>query len=378
MNLKQRDRKFLARERDESEDIQVARSKGSLLFDGRGETYIDFLAGWCVGNLGWGNDVVRNAIRRSKSPDYIYPYYLYEPWVDLAELLAKITPGKLQKSFRATGGTEAVDLGLQIAMAYTDRKKFICIKGAYHGNSVATTRLTESGQRVAPPLNDRAAGTVERMLKKRDVAALIMEPISCNLGVLIPDDEFMTRVAKACKRYGTLLIMDEVASGFGRTGRMFATSWFDIQPDILCMGKAITAGCAPMGATITTAEVANAVESDVSFNSTYGWHPLSVDAALANLRWMVRNETKLMKQVTAMSEFFRLRLSAMGFSTRIMGLAIGVETGDKDYAEKVAKRCRRKGLLLTTADDIITMYPALNIDRSVAAEGLDILERCSS
>src|SRR5687767_3552174 len=107
-----------------------------------------------------------------------------------------------------------------------------------------------------------------------------MEPISMNLGVLVPDPGFMEGVAALCRRHGTLLIMDEVACGFGRTGALFATEHFDIEPDIVVMAKALTGGHAPMGATLVTAEVAKAVGEKVSAYSTYGWHPRSIEAAL--------------------------------------------------------------------------------------------------
>src|SRR5436190_18805943 len=201
MDLRRADKKFLARESD-AEDIQVVRTKGSFLFDVRGRKYIDFTAGWCVGNRGWGDEELRGRSRRPRAVDYVYPEYLYRPWVELAELLARIAPGKLEKSFRATGGTEAVDIALQVAMAATGRRKFVSIEDSYHGNSIGTVSIGSSAGRepfpnllanclkVEPPLDGRAAAKVERMLRRGDVAAFIMEPVSCNMGVLIPDPDF--------------------------------------------------------------------------------------------------------------------------------------------------------------------------------------------
>ncbi len=263
MNLTQRDRKFLGRE-SAPEDIQVARMTGSFVYDARGRRYIDFLSGWCVGNFGWSNRDIRPKARRR--PDYVYPEYLYRPWVELAELLAEISPGKLQKCFRATGGSEAVEIALQIAMAATGRRKFVSLEGSYHGNTIATVSIgsTEEQEpypnllsnclKISPPLDARAAARLERLLKRKDVAAFIMEPISCNLAVLIPEQEFMETAQDLCRRNGALFIADEVACGFGRTGRLFASEHFGLEPDILCMGKAITGGFAPMGANHRHAE----------------------------------------------------------------------------------------------------------------------------
>ena len=201
---------------------------------------------------------------------------LYGPWVELAALLAELTPGKLRKSFRATGGTEAVEIALQLAMAATGRPGFISIEGSYHGNSIgavsvapglgieALPNLLSHCHTIAPPLDDEAAARVEKLLRGKDIAALIMEPIICNLAVLIPEERFMRAVARSCRKYGTLLILDEVACGFGRTGTLFATEHYRVEPDILCLAKAITGGHAPMGATVVTEKVALAAQGKVA------------------------------------------------------------------------------------------------------------------
>lgn len=391
MRLEQRARKFLGRDSD-AEDFQVTRTKGSYIFDAHGKRYIDFLAGWCVGNLGWGQDA--NAMRfRRPAVTYVYPYYLYRPWVELAELLAQIAPGRLQKSFRATGGSEAVEIALQIAMVHTQRARFLSIEGAYHGNTVGALSIGASKNRetylnllrnclkISPPLTAATLDQVDKRLSKRDVAAFIMEPVSCNLNVLVPEKEFITGLERLCRKYGTLLIMDEVACGFGRTGRLFAAEHFSIAPDIMCLAKAITAGHAPMGAVITTPAVARSAEKEGSFYSTYGWHPLAVEAALANVRYWIRHKKKLLAHVNAMSALFQERLSQVNFkqraSVRAKGLAIAVELKNSAYAEKVANRCQENGLLLTTSDNAITLFPPLNIQRNIALEGLKILERCA-
>jgi adenosylmethionine-8-amino-7-oxononanoate aminotransferase len=389
MNLRQRDRKFLARE-SAPEEMQVRRTAGSFVFDARGKKYIDFLAGWCVGNFGWGARHLRPHPTKG-SVDYAYPDYLYEPWVELAELLAELTPGKLQKSFRATGGSEAVEIALQIAMAYTKRRKFVSIEGAYHGNTIGAVSVGSSEERetypnllrncakLRPPLNARAAARLEQVLERRDVAALIMEPISCNLGVMIPDDDFMNTAAALCRSHGTLFIADEVATGFGRTGKLFASEHFGLEPDILCMAKAITGGLAPLGATITSAKIANALQGGAGFYSTYGWHPHSVSVAIANLTWLKKNSGRVLRHVETLSEHFRTRLSEMRLATpssvRIRGLAIALETGSEKDAGAIAERCRKNGLLLTTAGTSITMFPALTMDLATAEAGLEILAR---
>ena len=303
-----------------------------------------------------------------------------------------VAPLGLGKCFRATGGSEAVDLALQAAMRHTGRGKFMSLEDSYHGNTLGGLSVGASDNRkklrnllpnclkVDPPLDENLLGKIETQLKKRDVAAFIMEPIVMNLGVLIPEDGFLPELQRLCRRYGTLLVMDEVATGFGRTGTLFASDQFDIQPDIITLAKAITDGVGGMGAMIATAEVAGSMEEDGSFYSTYGWHPRSTAVAIATLKFIIRHEKKLIANVTATAEYFAMRLAAMNFrhdvEVRQRGLAIGLDFGDEEYAVKVGERCRKKGLLVSPEGGTVLLIPALNIDRKTAQKGLDILERC--
>jgi len=394
MKLKDKDKKYLGRGDISSIPIEIVSSKGSFLFGPNGERYIDFLMGWCVGNIGWGVEEVLTKVKNFKGPDYVNPYYLYKPWAELAALLAKITPGKLVKSFRATGGTEAVEIALQTAMTHTKRSKFVSIENAYHGHSIAAMSIGSSAFRghyynllpgcykIKPPLDEKAGLEVERILSKGDVAAFITEPIICNLGVVIPKQEFFDIVKKACQRYGTLLIIDEVATGFGRTGKLFASDHYNLQPDIMCLGKGLTCGYGVMGVTITTEEVARSMEFNFSFYSTFGWHPRNVAAAIANIRYLLKWEEKILRNVSQMSQYFKERLKRMKFKDkaqiRIKGLAIGIEFKREDYAGETVAKCLEKKLLISVEVDphIITIFPSLNIDKKTAKEGLDIFEAC--
>jgi acetylornithine/succinyldiaminopimelate/putrescine aminotransferase len=183
-----------------------------------------------------------------------------------------------------------------------------------------------------------------------------------------------------CKKYKTLLIMDEVACGFGRTGKLFASEHFNLKPDILCLGKAITGGVAGLGATVTTRAIAESMEKNGAFYSTYGWHPLGVQAGIANVRYFIERGKKLLKGVAELSDHFRTRLSYLPFkqpvSLRIQGLAIGIDVGDEEYAAKLESRCRKRGLLIATEGSVLLLLPALNVQRSVVDKALNILEKC--
>lgn len=392
LNIKQKDKKFLGRDLP-ALDLDIVKSDGNFLYDSKGKKYIDFLMGWCVGNIGWGNKKIKEDLRKSVGPDYVYPGYLYQPWVELAELLAKITPGRLTKSFRATGGTEAVEIALQAAMSHTKRHKFISIEGSYHGHSIGAMSVGTSSFRkqysnllfhchkIKTPLNNQAAAETIKLLKNKDIAALIMEPIICNLGVVIPEKDFMQKIQFACKKYGTLFISDEVATGFGRSGKMFASEYYNLKPDIMCLAKGITGGYGGLGATIMTPEVAKSMEWDFSFYSTFGWHPLNAAAAIANIKFILQNKRVILDNTNKMSKYFEKRLQKMKFNypaeIRVKGLAIGVEFNQSNYALQVINKCQTKGLLFSgLGNKVFTLFPALNVDIKIAKTGLDILEKC--
>ena len=188
--------------------------------------------------------------------------------------------------------------------------------------------------------------------------------------MLVPEPAFIKRLRQLCTRTGTLLIADEVASGFGRTGRLFACEHFGLEPDLLCLAKAITGGGAPMGALVTTDAVGRSMEEDGSFYSTYGWHPRSTAAAIASLRWMTKNRRQLLANVERLSDYFRKRLKTMDFGKAveltIRGLAIGVDVASERRASTIQEEAREAGLLTSTQGSRLLLLPALNIPRSVA------------
>ncbi len=391
MSATQLENKYLGM--TETPAVQVRRARGDFVWDNRGKRYIDFVMGWCVGNFGWGNPEIVRAAERFNGPDYVYPEYSYAAWGELGRLLASIAPGNLTRSFRATGGSEAVELALQAAMLNTGRKKFVALEDSYHGNtlgamSIASKEYREKLSNLLPychriptPLDDHALERLESVLKGRDVAAFIMEPVSMNLGVLIPEKSFMTEAQRLCRRYGTLLVMDEVACGFCRTGRVFASEHFGIAPDIMTLGKAITGGVAGLGATMMTEEVADSVAEDGNVWSTFGWHPRSVAVAIATVNYVKRRRRQLLQHANEMSDYFRARLSEIDFNgysaVNILGLAIYVDVGDEDYAEEIGKKCQRRGLLLAPQETGFLLIPAVTVDSGVAARAMDILADCA-
>lgn len=383
-DVARKDRKYLGRG-SPPHDIEIVAATGSRLRDAQGRTFVDFQMGWGVGNLGWNPPEILARVRDFEGPTYVPPGLLYEPWSELAELLVERSPGKLARAYRCVGGTEAVELALQLAMAHTGRHKIVSIEGAYHGNSIAARAVGEGDtaahlpgfKKLAPPLDAKALDRLETQLKHRDIAAFIMEPIVLNLSVLIPDTDFMHGLVELCHQYGTLVIADEVGSAFGRCGRMYASELFGLEPDVMTLGKAITSGVAPLAAVLATDEVA---EAELDFFSTYGWQPVAVEAAIATQLYWREHRDAVQANIVERSAQLRQQLSLMDFAgepeLRIQGLAVGIGLGDAHYASTLEERCRDEGLLLFAEDDSLVMLPALTIDRDTLQEGLDILADC--
>lgn len=377
------DRKFLGRS-SKPEDLVVVSAEGVRFRDARGRSYIDLTSGWCVGNLGWNPPAIVDALREFTGPSYVHPSYVYARWNELARLLVDIAPGRLARAYRCTTGTEAVECALQLAMTATGRHKLVSLEGAYHGNSFGARSVGEGGvdnllrgcAKLAPPLDERALGRLETLLRGRDVAALIMEPIAMNLGVLVPDGTFMRELVPLCHRYGTLVIADEVACGFGRTGALFACEHFGLEPDLMCIAKALTNGVAPLASTLATAEIADACEGELSFYATLGWLPFAVEAAIACVKHWRAHGGEILANVVDRSNQLRTRLSVRlpeEAELHLFGLACAVIL-DEDTVARVAKRCRKHGLIVGEEEDALELFPPLVIDEPTLADALDILD----
>jgi acetylornithine/succinyldiaminopimelate/putrescine aminotransferase len=308
-------------------------------------------------------------------------------------MLVEMTPGKLARVYRCVGGTEAVELALQIAVTATGRHKFVSLEDAYHGNSFGARSIGGDAldahlvgcKKLALPLDAHALVRLETQLKDREIAAFIMEPTVTNLSVIIPDNDFMQGLVPLCHKYGTLVIADEIACGFGRTGRLFASEHYDLEPDIMTLAKAITSGVAPLGATLVTTEVAAALGDDFDFYSTFGWHPLAVEAAIGTQEYWRQHRSEVLENVSERSEELRHRLSIMDFmdfegaspEIRIQGLAVGIGLGNEAYVSKIEKQCRAHGLLVFAEEDSLVMFPPLTVDHETLDEALAILAQAA-
>jgi putrescine aminotransferase len=339
-------------------------SRGMTLTDVAGEEWLDFLGGLGVFSLGHSHPKVVAAVREQLDQlPLTIPIFLNRRQADLAELLAEILPGRLQYSFFCCSGTEAVEGALKLARVCTGRSEIVSAERAFHGKTMGS--LSASGRELYKkpfepllsgfqqvPFGDATA--MEAAITER-TAAVILEPIQGEGGVMVPPDDYLPRVAALCRKRGALLIADEVQTGFGRTGKMFAVEHYGVEPDIMCLAKAIGGGVMPLGAFCGTPEVWEPFRpSPWLHTSTFGspgGNPLACAAGLAAVQ--VIREEGLVERAAALGDYFlgRLREVRAEFPETIAevrgkGLLIGLEFFEEDIAGLTIAGMARRHLIV--------------------------------
>lgn len=388
-----------------SRPIEIAAGEGCYLYDSKGKRYLDFIAGWCVGNAGWKRKEIIEAIEKQARQSLFVPAFLrYRGWEDFAKLLASIAPNKeLTRAWRCTSGSEAVEFAIKCARAATGRKIIVSIDGVYHGHTYGAAAVGEACTASMAPCapgfikipmpnpyrGPNAAAVLEKfrdiLEENNDVAAFLSEPVWTNAGAIIPPENFYPAMAKLCRSYGITLIMDEVATGFGRCGALFGSELWDLKPDILCLGKGLTGGYSTLGATLVTEKIFER-SRDIPSYSTFGWAANDLAPARANLEIILKE--KLWENAGQVGEYLLGKLkifeekSYVG-QVRGAGLLLGIEiVHDKksktpDYARAVAiqDECAKRGLLVETAGHTLFITPPLVLTKELADDGVRILEK---
>lgn len=294
--------------------------KGSMqyLFDSTGKKYLDCFAGVSVMNCGHANpDITRRICQQVETLQHVCNIYLTENFVQLAERLATVTPGKLQKSFFCSTGSEANEGAMLLATIYTQRSEFLALTGGLHGRTKLGMSVTGIGmwrtdpnpvggihfvphpycyrcplEKKHPDCDLACADQVETVIKNATsgrLAALIAEPIQGNAGIVTPPPGYFIRLKEILDAHQALLIIDEVQTGFARTGKMFAIEHYGVTPDIMTMAKALGNGV-PISAFIATADIADRYTQPGA--STLGGNPVSSTAALAVLDYIERHHLR--------------------------------------------------------------------------------------
>ena len=339
------------------EPVVAERGDGALLYDADGTEYIDCFAGISVTNAGHHNTkVLEAAMAQAQKLVHACSYVYHVPSVGaLAEKLAQITPGRLQKTFFGNGGAEAIEGAFRLAKRYSGRREFLAIESSFHGRSYATLSVTgNSGRKkgggpympgvafvptpycyrcfaeTTPDVCDllcaRRVAEVARLHLSGDVCAFIAEPVMGEGGIIDPPDGYFKKVKEFLDEEGILFIADEVQSGFGRTGKMFAIEHYGVEPDIMTMAKGIADGW-PLSAFTAKPEIADAFQVGDHL-STFGGNPVSCAAALANIEFLQSGviEDSARKGAELKARFQELaKTQPLIGDVRGKGLMIGVE-----------------------------------------------------
>jgi putrescine aminotransferase len=352
---------------------------GVYTFDNHGKRYLDCLGGFGIFNVGHRHPKVIDAVKKQLDQLCLHSQDLLNPWAaHLAKQLAAITPGDLQYSFFCNSGSEAVEGAIKLARLYTGKTRIISTRNSYHG--VTMGALSATGREVfrrpfEPLLNGFAHvpfGDLSALAKAitKDTAAVILEPIQGEGGIIIPPDRYLRKVRKLTQKRGVLLILDEIQTGLGRTGKMFACEHEGVTPDIICLAKALGGGVMPIGCFTSTAEIWRVLEPNPSIhNSTFGGNPLACAAASACIETLL--EENLPTRAARMGEYFLDRLKALVklypnylADARGRGLLLGLEFQSKELRERVQVELFHKGVLVAAtmnANRTIRIEPPLII-----------------
>lgn len=358
------------------------RAQGTRVYDISGNEYIDCLGGYGVFSLGHRHPEVVAAVRdQLDRMPLSCKLFFSKPLADLAELLARIAPGSLQYCFFTNSGTEAVEGALKAARIATKRTDFVCTVGGFHGKTLGS--LSATGREIyrvpfqptVPgfthvPFGDARA--VENAITD-NTAAVLVEPIQGEGGIRVPTDDYLPRLQEICRANGSLLIVDEVQTGMGRTGRMFACEHWNVEPDIITMAKALGGGVMPIGAFIGTPDVWEALfrENPLMHTSTFGGNPLACRAAIAAVEVTLRE--RLPARASELGAYFMTQLETIRekypqvlADVRGKGLMIGVEFTHEDVGELViGGLCRRRVIAAYTLNNptVIRFEPPLIISK---------------
>jgi len=414
--LVERDRQCTAQAYGRVYPLVVKEGRGCVIEDVDGNLFLDFMAGIAVANTGHAHPRVVKAIEEQarKFLHICGSDFYYEPMVQLAELLARIAPGKGSKRvFFTNSGTETVEAAFKLARYHTKRQHVIAFHGAFHGRSMGALSLTASRAShrahfgpLIPSVHHVPYGfchrcpyqltygncgiecvnVLERVVFRHDVlpeevAAIFVEPVQGEGGYIVPPPEYLPMLQELCQKYGILLIADEIQSGFGRTGRMFACEHWGIEPDILCTAKGIASGM-PLGAMIARDEVST--WKAATHGSTYGGNPVACAAAVATIELL---EEGLIKNAAEVGSVLKDKLTALKpghkaiGDVRGLGLMIGVDFADANHnpdgklRDRVMQKSFEKGLLLLSCgESTLRFCPPLIVTQEQIATAVDVFE----
>jgi len=356
--------------------------EGCIIRDVSGREFIDCLGGFGIFALGHRHPKVIAAIKSQMDRLALHSQWMLNPRAaDAARRLAEITPGNLRKTFWCSTGTEAVEGALKLARLYTGKHKFVSTVNSFHGKTLGSLSVTGRDLFRKPflPLLEATFvpyGDVDAIDHAIDqqTAAVILEPIQGEGGVIVPSDTYLPAVREICSQRGVLMLLDEVQTGLGRTGEMFGCNHSGVVPDIMSLGKAISGGVIPCAAFHTTDEIFNSFHPNPFYHtSTFGANPMATTAAAATIQTL--QEEGLVRRSKEMGDYFRAGLKGLHElhtdiirDVRGRGLLIGVEIVNAKVGESLAQRMFDRNVLIAytlNKPEVIRIEPPLIITREL-------------
>ncbi len=386
MNLIEKDSKYIASTYARF-PVEIVSGKGSLLYDMNGKEYIDMGSGIGVTAFGISDDEWKNAvIEQINKVQHTSNLYYTEPCAELAEILCNKTG--MKKVFFSNSGAEANECAIKAARKYASENKgneyftIITLKNSFHGRTLTT--LSATGQEhyhelfnpLTPGFCSVESGNFDEFVKTCEEvkpAAIMMECIQGEGGVITIDPEYASKVNKYCKDNDIVLIIDEVQTGNGRTGKLYSYMNYDLQPDVVSTAKGLAGGL-PLGATLLNEKLENVFKPG-DHGSTFGGNPVCCNAALSIIN---RIDDNLLNEVNEKSQFIFNEMKDVNGVESVSGLGLMIGIKTVKPAGDVVKKCIEKGVLCLTAKDKVRLLPALNIDFDVLKKAISIIKETIS
>lgn len=377
----------LAQTSDSPLALEIIKAEGVYLFDVSGKKYFDLVSGISVSNTGHRHPAVVKAIKNQVDSYLhlmVYGEYIQSPQVKLAAALASLLPEKLNNCYFVNSGSEAVEGALKLAKRFTGRGKMAAFGNAYHGSTHGSLSLM-GNETFKKPFGPLLPDVVHLEFNSvpglaaisNETACAIVEPVQGEAGVIAANQKFLKALRNRCNETGTLLIFDEIQTGLGRTGSMFAFEKYGVVPDILLLAKGLGGGM-PLGAFISSREIMQTLSCNPALGhiTTFGGHPVSCAAALANLQ--IIEDEKLVESVEAKSKLFVDLLGKCKAVRQIRsaGLLIALQMDDFATVKKVIDRCIQNGAILDWFlfnDSSIRIAPPLTISETEIEEACRVI-----
>ncbi|WP_148908224.1 aspartate aminotransferase family protein [Sphingobacterium allocomposti] len=366
--------------------FEIVRAEGVYLYGPNGERYLDLVSGFNVSNIGHRHPKVIEAIHEQLEKYLhvtVYGEFVQAPQVQFATKLLENLPSSFESVYFTNSGAEAVEGSMKIAKKFTGRRQIIAAEKAYHGSTQgALSLIGNEAYRTAyaPLLPDisfiRFNDSSSLSAIGGDTAAVILEAIQGEAGVRVPSKTFMKALRQRCDEVGAVLIFDEIQTGFGRTGKMFAFEHFDIVPDILMLAKGIGGGM-PLGAFVARREIMDVIKDNPMLGhiTTFGGHPVSCAAALASLN--VIRDNNLLASVDDKANLFRTLLHTPKIrEIRGMGLMMCLQLESFEQVYAVSDYCAKKGVMIDWylhCDTALRVAPPLTITEQEIREACEIV-----